>query len=444
VTDLRHTRFPEHGRSPEAIVEALADMGSGDADWRSGRTWSLVYSAGTAHDAVLVDAYRRYASENALSPSAFPSLARMEREVVGALLELLGADLTRAGGTMASGGTESIILAVKAYRDSALVHEPNMVLPSTAHPAFVKAGQLLGVRTVVVPVGADLVADPEAMRQVVDDRTILVAASAPAFPYGLVDPIRELASLAGERGIGLHVDACLGAFVLPILRELGHSVPPFDFTVDGVTSISADLHKYGYGPKGSSAILYADRRLRRAQFTAHTGWPGGALASPTLLGTRPGGVIAAAWAGINHIGAHGYREIFASVMETTARLRAGIEQIGDLKVIGDPPMCVLAFGSVQRDVFAMAERLEGSGWRIDRQSDPDCLHLIVNPVHSDVVEEFLGDLADAFDQAPSASDGRESAVVYGVSSHVPAGGDLGEAILEAIEAHYDQGPSRWD
>ncbi len=428
--------------SPDVLRGAMDAMSVDDADWRDGRTWSLVYSAGPEHDEVVWEAQRRFASENALSPSAFPSLARMEREVVHALLDLLRADASRAGGTMASGGTESIILAVKAYRDAAGVEHPSMVLPSTAHPAFVKAGHLLGVDPVVVPVDGSLVADVDAMAAAVGPTTILLAASAPAFPYGLVDPIEELGAVATERGIGLHVDACLGAIVLSVLRTAGRPVPDFDFQVPGVTSISADLHKYGYGPKGTSTVLYADRELRRHQFTAYPDWPGGALASPTLLGTRPGGAIAGAWAAIHHLGLEGYRSLFEDVMATTARLRTGIEAIGDLEVLGDPPMSVFAFGSERRDVFAMADSLELHGWRIDRQQDPDCLHLIVNPGHAAVVDTFLRDLAAAYDAAPPPSGAPTSPVIYGVTSHVEVGTDVRASLLDQMEAHYDRGAAR--
>lgn len=434
-------RFPGHGLPPSDVARALEAMRRDDARWQTGRTWSLVYSAGEEHEAVLRDAYLRFFNENGLSPSAFPSLARMEREVVWAMLDLLGADPRRAGGTMASGGTESIILAVKAYRDARWVDHPNLVIPSTAHPAFVKAGELLGVRPVVVPVGPGLVADVEATAAAVDEHTILLAASAPAFPYGLVDPVPELADLATRSGVGLHVDACLGGFALPFLRSLGEPVPPFDFSVPGVTSISADLHKYGYGPKGTSTVLYADRRLRRSQFTAYTDWPGGVLASPTLLGTRPGGAIAAAWAAIHHLGADGYRALFSSLLVTTRRLRDGIVDIGDLTVLGDPPMTVFAFGSEERDIFAVADLLEARDWRIDRQSGPDCLHLIVNPTHHDVVGEFLADLAEAYHAAPRRAPGRRpSPVVYGVTSHVPTEGDVGANILDQMEDRYDRDP----
>lgn len=432
------SRFPSQGLPPEDVADALESMREHDADWRSGRTWSLVYSAGEAHESVVLDAYRRYANENGLSPSAFPSLARMEREVVQALLDLLNADRNRAGGTMASGGTESIILAVKAYRDSARIDAPSMIIPSTAHPAFVKAGELLQVRPIVVPVGEDLKADPSTIESVIDERTIMVASSAPAFPYGLVDPIAEIAAITAPRDIGLHVDACLGGIALPVLRSLGHSVPDFDFSVPGVTSISADLHKYGYGPKGTSTVLYADAQLRRSQFTVHTDWPGGVLGSPTLLGTRPGGAIAGAWAAIHHLGFAGYQRIFAKLMETTRALHEGISRIGDLRVLGEPPMTVFAFTSDERNVFGIADFLEARGWRIDRQAQPDCLHLIVNPTHHVRVEEFLSDLSTAFDQAP-ARDGAmgASTVMYGVTSHIDTSGDPVRAAVAAIESAYD-------
>ena len=418
-----------------------------DADWSNGRTWSLVYTAGAEHEAVVRAAYDRFATTNALSPSAFPSLARMEREVVQALLDLAGGDHTRAGGTMASGGTESIILAVKAHRDRARTEEPSssratqptMVIPSTAHPAFTKAGQLLGVEPIVVPVDSTLVADVGATAAAIDDRTLLLAASAPAFPYGLVDPIPELGAVALQADIGLHVDACLGAVALAVLPSLGHRIPPFDLSVAGVTSMSADLHKYGYGPKGSSTVLYQDRSLRRYQFSVYPDWPGGALASPTLLGTRPGGSIAAAWAALNHLGMDGYRAIFAELMDTTTRLRAGIEAIGDLRVIGQPPMMVFAFGSDTTDVFAIADDLETKGWRIDRQTHPDCLHLIVNPTHTAIVQDFLADLSEAYERAPRSDPANRVSAIYGVTSHIPLDTtkSVSDSLLDQIEDRYD-------
>jgi sphinganine-1-phosphate aldolase len=428
--------IPSRGREHEDVMHAIRGLRDDDADW-AGRMWSLVYSAGSEHDAVLADAYREYSHENGLSPTAFPSLARMESDIVAMMLDSLGADPETAAGSMASGGTESIILAVKAYRDAMGMASPSMVVPSTAHPAFIKAAKLLRVRPIVVPVSDELVADVDAMAEAMDASTVVIAGSAPAYPYGLVDPISELAALAKERDVGLHVDACLGGIALPFLRELGYDVPAFDFSVDGVTSMSVDLHKYGFGPKGSSTLLYRTKELRRHQFTVSLDWPGGILASPTLLGTRPGGIIAAAWAGVHHLGADGYRRIFSEIMHTTRRLQEGMAAIGDLRVVGNPPMSVFAIASASRDVFAMADNLEGWGWRIDRQTEPDCLHHIVNLVHTDVTDGYLGDLRRAYEAAPPRRDGVRRSAGYGVTSVIDGAGDPLAAVLAQLEAVYD-------
>ncbi len=427
-----------NGLSADQMQESLRAMREHDADWRSGRTWSLVYSAGDEHDALIKTAYMEYFHENGLSPSAFPSLERMEREVVGDLLGHLGADLDTAGGTMASGGTESIILAMKAYRDRAARPDPSIVVPSTAHPAFVKAAELLGLRATIVPVGSDLVADVEATGAAIDASTIAIVGSAPAFPYGLVDPINELGELASSRGVGLHVDACLGGIPLPFIKALGRRIPDFDLSVSGVTSISVDLHKFGYAAKGASAVLYADRRLRNNQFTVYTDWPGGVLASPTLLGTRPGGAIAAAWTALRGLGADGYMALFEGLMNTVDRLTSGITGIGDLSIVGTPPMMVFAVTSDAKDMFSVADFLDEKGWRIDRQTNPDSIHHIVNPRHTEVVDEYLAALRSAYDLAaprPTGATGRKA--FYGVTSGVLDSSDIREGLLTDLGRRYD-------
>lgn len=438
----RPVRFPADGLTAAEVREELRARRADDVDWRRGRIWSLVYSTASEHDDVVHEAYQEFSSENLLGPTAFPSLATMEKEVVWMLLDLLGADPEKAGGTMTSGGTEGIILAVKAYRDRARAERPEItapeiVVPVTAHPAFLKAADLLGVRAVPIPVDHTFRADPAAFADALTDSTILGCASAPCFPYGVVDPIDDLAELAMEHGIGLHIDATIGGFALPFVRELGYKVPGFDFNVPGVTSISADMHKYGYGPKGSSTVLYQDRRLRRYQFAAYTEWPGGILASPTLLGTRPGGAIAGAWSAIRYEGKAGYRRIFASVMEATQRLQKGIAEIPGLHVLGDPPMSVFAVGSDRVDMMAVADQLEKRDWRIDRQRNPDSIHLIVNPPHIPIVDEFLEDLRWATKDAPPAGSGDSGATLYGVTSRLKAGADVKNAVLDQLEGRYD-------
>ena len=431
----------KRGLTGGELERAFDEIRSADADWRSARTWSLVYSAGDDHDEIIKGAYTAFFHENGLSPSAFPSLERMEREVVHDLLEHVGADPSSSGGTMASGGTESIILAIKAYRDRAESPDANIVVPTTAHPAFIKAGALLGLRVKTVHVDESYTADADAMSEEIDRNTIALGASAPAYPYGLVDPIPDLGEIAIEHGIGLHVDACLGGIALPFIRKLGRSIPPFDFAVPGVTSISVDLHKYGFAAKGASAVLYRDPDLRRHQFTVFTDWPGGALTSPTLLGTRPGGAIAAAWAALNHLGDEGYLRLFGSMMTTVERLVSGFEEIGDLRLIGDPPMTVFAVTSDEKDVFAIADGLEKRGWRTDRQSRPDSLHHIVTPRHASVVDGYLDDLASAYTEAAPKQPGEAARTAfYGVNSRVELTQDLESSLLDDLARRYDVTP----
>ncbi len=302
-------QLPRHGQSHDQVLAALSAFRARDADWKSGRTFSLVYYGGEELLCLLRDAFWMYFSENALNPQAFPSLRRFETEVLAMVADLLGHP--EAAGTMTSGGTESILMAVKTARDWARVHrpqatEPEMLLPATAHPAFHKAAHYFGVRAVLVPPGADFRTDAAAARALLNDQTILVVGSAPSYPQGVIDPITDLAALAQEHGILCHVDACLGGMLLPFLRKLGEPLPPFDFAIPGVTSMSCDLHKYGYAAKGASVILYRDRALRQFQFVAYSDWSGGLYGSPSAAGTRPGGPIAAAWAVLHYLGEEGY------------------------------------------------------------------------------------------------------------------------------------------
>src|SRR5690606_23374149 len=294
---------------------------------RAGRTFSLVYNAADPelerlHEAVA----HEYLHENYLNPFAFPSLLRMEREVVA-----MGADLLHGNpraGKLTSGGTESLFLAVQVARDHARaergIAEPTIVLPETAHPAFAKACHYLDVTEVRVPVGPDGRADLAATAAAVDDRTALVVGSAPCYPFGVVDPIPELATLAAERGALCHVDACLGGWLLPFLERLGEPVPPWDMRVEGVTSLSADVHKYGWSFKGASLLLHRDEDLLKRQYFLFDGWPGGLYGSATTAGTRPAAPIAAAWATVRYLGMEGYLRLADQVRAASARFRAGI------------------------------------------------------------------------------------------------------------------------
>ena len=435
-------RLPDRGLADAQIRELLETARAHDADWRRGRIWSLVYYAGPEHTDFLCEVFRAYASENGLSPAAFPSLARFQREVVAMLRGLLQGDDAVAG-AMTSGGTESILLAVKAYRDHARAQGRSgpleMVLPDTAHPAFLKAGQYFGVVPVVVPVAADFRADLAATARAIGPRTILLVASAPCFPFGVVDPVEALGALAEQHGVGLHVDACVGALVLPFLRELDPALPRFDFSARGVTSISADLHKYGYALKGASAVLYRSAALRRGQFFVSTGWPGGLFGSPGLLGTRSGGVIAAAWAAMMRLGADGYRRLAHESMALTRRLQLGIASLPGLRVVGAPDMSVFAFTADDRDIFAVADRLAAHGWHVDRQNAPPSIHLVVTPNHRDAVDPFLADLAQTLAEpgVRAAANPARRATLYGVTS-TAEGGDPHQSVIQGMEAALDR------
>jgi glutamate/tyrosine decarboxylase-like PLP-dependent enzyme len=391
--------LPERGSSRNDVLARMRERKAADADWEGGRTWSLVYPAGEDVDDMLRGANELYMFENALNPFRFPSLRTMEEEVCAMTAGMLHAP-EGFGGAMTSGGTESILMAVKAARDRARAEKgtprPRAVVPYSAHPAFAKACKYLGLELVQVPLGDDKRADVAAAAKLIDDDTALVVGSAPNYPFGVVDPIPDLAALAGERGINFHTDACLGGFLLPFLEELGEDVPPFDFRVPGVATISADVHKYGYCTKGASVITHRTKaHLHQFQLFVYDQWPGGLYGSFAMAGARPAAPIAAAWAVMNFLGREGYVGLARSVRDTTRKLREGIEAIPELTVWANPVMSVMSFGSEKIDVSAVGDVMDERGWHLDRQNDPDALHIMVSPVHARVADAFLEDLREA-------------------------------------------------
>jgi glutamate/tyrosine decarboxylase-like PLP-dependent enzyme len=390
--------LPTHGRPKSELFAQMRALRDHDVAWRHGRAFSLVFDAGDEVSELLREAYSLFFAENGLNPTAFPSLRQFETEVVAMTAALLGGGAETVG-NMTSGGTESLLLAVKTARDWGRavrgIAEPEMILPVTAHPAFDKAGHYFGVKIRRTPVGPDFRADVQAARAAVNRNTILLVGSAPQYPHGVVDPIRALAAVAQEHSLLCHVDACVGGMMLPFVRRLGYAVPDFDLSVPGVTSISADLHKYGYAAKGASVLLYADNAVRRHQLFAVMDWPGGIYASPTIAGTRPGGAIAAAWAVMNFLGEDGYLRLAETVMKSVSAIREGIRAIPGLKVLGEPEMSVMALASDGLDIYEVGDELTPRGWYLDRQHHPPSLHLTIHPGHSAVAEEFLHDLAAA-------------------------------------------------
>lgn len=436
-------------RTADEVLAELEAMRAGDTDWRGGRVFSLVYkvpgAAGDAHDELLHRAHRLYASANLLNPMAFPSLLRMEGEIVriaGRLLHCSG-----AVGTVTSGGTESILCAVAAYRDRARrerpwIRRPELVVPSTIHPAFDKAAHYFGVKLVKVAVGADLRADVAAMTRAIGRRTIGLCASAPQYPHGVIDPIGALGALAQRRGLPLHVDACIGGFLLPWLERLGRQIPTWDFRVPGVTSISADLHKFAYAGKGASTLLWRSIDGMRHQFFVATEFPGGVYASPTLLGTRPGGPIAAAWAALHALGDRGYLELARAAIEAADRLRAGIAAIEGLVELGPGDATIVAFGAGE-GIYAIADRLEARGWTVDRQHRPASIHLTVTANHAAIVDDYLADLARAVDDVrrDPALARTGSAAMYGMAGTLPIRRLVASRVRKMIAELYTRGGS---
>jgi glutamate/tyrosine decarboxylase-like PLP-dependent enzyme len=299
--------------------------------------------------------------------------------------ELMHGD-TRVAGNVTTGGTESIFLALNVAREISRERFGNevrteVVLPETAHPAFLKACNYLSLKPVLVPVDRDGKADAEATEAAITPNTIMLVASAPCYPYGTVDPIGALGKIALRHKLLLHVDACMGGFMLPFLEDLGYDIPGFDFRVAGVTSISLDAHKYGYAPKGTSILLYKNRELRKKQFFVHTEWQGGIFASTTFMGTKSGGPVAGCWAIMKHLGREGYREIAGEVMRTSIRIRQGISVFKGLEILGDPQMSVLAFTSKSGNIFNIGDALQRRGWQLDRLQFPDALHLTVTQLN---------------------------------------------------------------
>jgi len=432
--------LPDKGRGEEEVLEALGAFASEDPDYRKGRTWSLVYYLGEEHTHFLQQAYARFFSANGLNPMAFRSLKRLESEVISMTADLMHGDRDVVG-TMTSGGTESCLLAVKTYRDMARARKPwilrpEMVIPETAHVAWEKGAKYFDVKPVHAPLDAEHRVDVRAVRRLVGRNTVMILGSAPEYPHGIVDPIEELSGVALKRKVPLHVDACVGGYLLPFVEKLGHQVPPWDFRVPGVTSISADIHKYGYAAKGASAILYRSTDVLEHQMFVHTDWPGGIFASAGMLGTRPGGAVAAAWATMQALGHDGYMQQAEKVMDATRRIIEGVEAIPELEVIGSPHMSLLSYRSRSPDlnIFAVGDQMERKGWHIDRLQKPDALHAMVTPLHAEVVDEYLADLRAGVETVKADPElaTKGGAAMYGMISHVPLRGMIRKTVMKMM------------
>lgn len=434
--------FAELPRKGVAQSEVLALLRrfqrAEEGRWKEGYVSGAVYHGRDGHTRFSTRAYALASLSNPLHPDVWPSLVKMEGEIVAMTSHMLGGGPSTRG-ALTSGGTESILMAMKVYRDWARekrgITDPEVVLPASAHVAFDKACHYFGLRPRIVPLGPDFSADVEAVKEAISPNTVAVVGSAPCFPYGVMDDIRGMSEFAHDKGVGFHTDACLGGFLLPWARGLGYPVPDFDLRLPGVTSISVDPHKYGYTPKGISVVLYSDPELLHKQYYVAKRWPGGIYFSTSMAGSRPGGLIAAAWATMLSLGEEGYRTMAARILGSAKKIRAGIRERSGVTLMGKSHF-VAAFTTEPQDVYQVMEHLARRGWFLNGLQNPPGVHLAVTVRHvaRRVRERFLKDLDWALLEAarPSAPSGL--APIYGLAEALPeeAVGEFFESVIDWI------------
>ncbi|MBL7664369.1 MAG: aspartate aminotransferase family protein [Bacteriovoracaceae bacterium] len=436
--------FPEHGIDKDKVLLELDSLSQDDPDFKRGRTWGLVYYAGEEHHQFLKDVHSRFASQNALNSMAFKSLKRMESDVVRMSVEIFNGD-EQCVGTMTSGGTESIMMAVKTYRDRArklkpwILH-PEMIVPDSVHVAFDKAGKYFDVKMIHAPLNSDFRVDTKWVSKKINRNTIAIVGSAPQYPHGVVDDIAALSVVAVKKKVPLHVDACLGGFLLPFLEMAGENIPTFDFRLPGVTSISADVHKYGFSAKGASVILYRNMQYMKHQFFIYENWPGGIFASPAMLGTRSGGPIAAAWATLKTLGIEGFKNNAETIQKISKELIRKIEDIPEMKIVGKPVASVFAYTTKDPkiNIYTIADFLNEKGWHVDRNQKPESLHAMVTLGHEQYIDEFVTDLKAAVEYTKAhpekAKEG--NAAMYGMIAKIPVRSMIKSSVMKMMEQMY--------
>jgi len=444
-----HHALPAQGLSQEGISQELSTMAQEEnAKWETGKVSGTFYHAGEAHRQYLNKVFALFSHVNTLQFDLCPSMFKMESEVISMTAKMLHADAVKAVnpedgvcGTMTSGGSESIIMAMKSYRDWAReekgITAPEIIMPHTAHPAFDKAGMYFGIKMVHIPVSEpDFRVDPEAVAAKINDNTIALVGSAGNYPYGLIDPLDKLSDLALKHDIGLHVDGCLGGFILPWLEKLGSDIPPFDFRLPGVTTMSADTHKYGFALKGTSVVLYRNNNLRRYQYFNTPDWAGGMYASPTAAGSRSGGLTAAAWASMLYLGEEGYLRAAKAIKDVADAMIQGVKAIPELTLIGDPTF-VISFGSIDVDIYHVNDFMKTRGWRFNPLQLPPAMHFCVTMPQTfvpGVAEMFADDLKEGVACAKEkAGTPAETAAIYGVAGSLEGN----QAVTEMVFGLFD-------
>jgi len=443
--------MPETGQASADVLSQLDAFKEHDPNYKDGRVWSLVYYLDEDHSAFIKESYSRFACENGLNPTAFKSLKKFETEVISATADILHGTEDVCG-VVTSGGTESCLMAVKTYRDMARdqrrVKRPEMIIAESAHVAWFKASEYFGVKIRLVPLLDDFSPDLKKLKRMINRNTVMILGSAPEYPHGTIDPITAMGEIAQQRNIPLHVDACVGGFILPFMEMNGEELPLWDYRVPGVTSISADIHKYGYAAKGASTITYRNLDYLRYQMFVYQDWPGGVFASSALLGTRPGGAYAAAWGVLQYFGKSGYRALARDTLAAVNQMKAGVEAIADLEIMGNPQGPLFAFKSTNPDlnIFAVGDQMDAMGWQVNRNQFPSGLHAMVTAQHLKVVDAYLADLKTAVEtvKANPQLAGQGGAATYGMLAHIPLRGMVKKKVLEMYSEQYRAGGGELD
>jgi len=436
-----HRALPEDGTDQDVILAMLSTISEEENRvWEGGQCSGTMYCGDHDHYDFLNKAFANFSYVNSLQRDMCPSASKFEAEIIAMTLDMLGASAVTAtvpGGLVTSGGSSSIAHAMLAYREknSGSTAKPNVIKPETAHPAFDKACHLFGIELRVAPVDPITTqVDLSWVRSHIDANTVALVGSASNYGYGTVDPIGALGAIALEHGIGLHVDGCLGGFILPFGRELGYDIEPFDFTVPGVTTISADTHKYGYALKGTSVLCFADEALRDSQYFYRTDWSGGKYCSPGMDGSRSGGLLAATWAAMVHLGRSGYRKYAKAIFETSAAMQDAVRSHESLRIMGKPSF-LFSFTSDEFDIYHVNDYLRTKGWRMNGQQYPNAIHMAVTRPQTQpgTVERFSVDLADAVTYAKAhAHEAPQSAAIYGGVEGGPS--DEADAFIKVFMA----------
>ncbi|MEE6488538.1 hypothetical protein FKM82_015257 [Ascaphus truei] len=444
--------LPPLGLKQEQVMEKLKRYSSiGEVSWETGKVSGTVYSGDQKLTQLLVKVYGEFAWSNPLHPDIFPGVRKMEAEVVRMTCTLFNGGPGTCG-TVTSGGTESILMACKAYRDLAFergIKHPEILAPVSVHAAFDKAAHYFGMKIVHIPLDKTMQVDVKAMKRAISKNTAMLVCSAPQFPHGIIDPIEEVAKLALTYRLPFHVDACLGGFLIVFMEKAGFPLKPFDFRVKGVTSISADTHKYGYAPKGSSVILYSDKKYRHYQFFVAPDWQGGIYASPAIAGSRPGGIIAGCWATMMHMGEDGYIEATKKIIKTARSIIAELQKIKDILIFGKPDVSVIALGSKSFDIYHLSNALTAKGWNLNTLQFPSSIHICLTLLHTKpgVAQQFVKDVKESVAVIMKNPRAKTTGLgaIYGMAQAIPDRSmvtEISQAFLDCLYSTEDPSSSK--